>query len=160
MNGDLAKPTARVGIATVDCRNKLVGGFEGLGGMLRGHRLAEQLCDFAQQVERMHGFCEDLETMALFTGSSEQVACAGLAGEEQNAAVRVDLSHPESEFYSIQLRHHHVGEKEVRPCQLSRFGSVGRIDKGPDSEAPAEKNEFEGGRDYVFVIDDEGHSPA
>ena len=108
----------------------------------------------------MHGFCKDLEAVSLGTGPGKQVACTGLAGEEQNAAVWVDFSHLESEFYSIQLRHHHVSQKEVRLCELSRFGSVGRVNERPDSEAPAEKNEFEGGRDYIFVIDDEGHSPA
>jgi hypothetical protein len=140
---------------------RLVGGGETAGRGVSGrHGVAEQFCDFAQELERVNGFGEDFEAVALFTGFCEKVAGAGLTGEEENAAIGIDLFHLQSKLNSVELWHHHVGEQEVGFGGMGRLRSVGGVDKGPDREAAAEKNEFERGRDYVFVIDDERYGPT
>lgn len=107
-----------------------------------------------EQLQRVDGFLQELEVVAAAAGVAKQIEGAGLAGEEQDAAVVVGAAEADGEVDAAEVGHHDVGEEDVGgQIEGADEGAVGAV-KGLGVKAVPIEDGGEGFGDDPLVVDD------
>jgi hypothetical protein len=103
----------------------------------------------------MHRLSENVELTALQARIIKEKPGTHSSSEKQNTTLRIDRFELNSEFYAVQNRHHHIGDKEVRTSRLSGDQCLQRLSEAHRIETAPLKDEDESRRNYFFIINDE-----
>jgi hypothetical protein len=105
-------------------------------------------------------FGENLEGVALSIGRLQDLCRGVMAGDEQDAAPRLQFANSDGGVNAVHSAHDHIADEEIEQLRFGELdGSLSAVTYGGLKAADFEDH-CEGIGDSVFIVDDEDPGPG